>query len=87
MAIININGKEINTNKVLVRTTRKVKTVQDFIKEIQPNFERIIAHALKNETKPFQDYEHLKRWLVNNQEDYPRYCDELFVYFSSKVKL
>ena len=86
MAIIKINVREVNTDKVLVKTTRKVKTVGDFIKELQPNFERIVMHAMGKGEKPFQDPEHLKRWLVNNQEGYPHFNADIFNYFLTKCQ-
>jgi hypothetical protein len=84
MGTINIKGFLINTEKVLVQTKRKTKTIGDYIKEIQPNFERVVMYARKTDSKPFKDKESLKKWLIANQEGYNKFNKELFVYFSNK---
>lgn len=80
-----IKGKEIQLNRVLI--PKKNKTVENFINEITPNFERLCFIAHQNKTKPFKDKSHLKRWLINNQENYPKYSQDIFLYFADKVGL
>lgn len=81
---LKIGVKKLNIGKVL---TRRGKTVGDFINEIEPNIERIVANARNNGKQPFTDSEHLKRWLIANQEGYEKFNYEIFYYFANKLKL
>ena len=58
-----------------------------FINELEPNFERILLHARNNGEKPFASVEHLKKWLIGNQEDYPKFSNDIFFYFLKKSKI
>lgn len=82
--LLKIGGKRLNIGKVL---TRKGKTVGDFINELEPNIERIIANARINGREPFRDSEHLKNWLISNQEGYEKFNYEIFCYFADKLRL
>ena len=77
--------KPVDMERVLVpRTNKKVK---DFINELEPNFERILLHARNNGEKHFASVEHLKKWLIGNQEDYPKFSNDIFFYFLKKSKI
>lgn len=82
--ILKIGLKKLNIGKVL---TRRGKTVGDFINEIEPNIERIISHARLNGKQPFKDTEHLKNWLIANQDGYEKFNYEIFYYFANKLRL
>ena len=86
MTKIKIGTKTIDTSKVLIRTARKVKTVDDFIKEIQPNFERVITYGHTHDTNPFPTRKRLRDWLIANQYDYHKYQEDIFTYFENKCK-
>lgn len=83
--IIKLNGKELNVGRVLL--AKKKKTVNDFIKELEPNIENIQRLAHKNGTKAFKDRDHLKRWLIANQEGYEKFSYEIYYYFVIKLHL
>lgn len=83
--VINLNGKRINIGKVLI--SRSKKTVNDFIKEIEPNIENIQRIAHKKGTQAFKDRDHLKRWLIANQEGYAKFNYEIYYYFVIKCNL
>lgn len=80
--IVKINGKSINVGKVLIPS--KGKTVKDFIKEIMPNAEIISINSYRNKTKPFSNKESFKKWLISNQDGYPKFNYELYIYFANK---
>lgn len=80
--IVKINGKELNIGRVLI--SRKNKTVKDFITELTPNIESITMYTYRNGKKPFRDKEHLKQWLISNQEGYPKFNYEIYAYFVDK---
>ena len=83
--VVIVNGKTIDMEKVLVQ--RKNKKVKDFIGELESNIESILYHARKNNTQAFKDREHLKKWLIANQEDYPKFSTDIFFYFLPKCGL
>lgn len=83
--IIKINGQKINIGRILI--PRKNKTVKDFINELNPNIESINLYAYRNGKKPFKDKEHLKKWLIANQEGYPKFNYEIYAYFVDKCGL
>ena len=75
----------MNIGRVLI--PRKNKTVKDFIKELTPNIESITMYAYRNGKKPFRDKEHLKQWLISNQEGYNKFNYEIYAYFVDKCGL
>lgn len=83
--VVMFGDRYVDMERVLVpRTNKKVK---DFINELEPNFERILLHARNNGEKPFASVEHLKKWLIGNQEDYPKFSNDIFFYFLKKSKI
>jgi len=81
---LKLNGKTINLDKIV----HKGKSVNDFIRELEPNINNIIRYAQMNNMKPFQgSSEKLKEWLINNQEGYGKYVPDIFFYFKDKCKL
>lgn len=81
---LKLNGKTINLDKIV----HKGKSVNDFIRELEPNINNIIRYAQMNNIKPFQgSSEKLKEWLINNQEGYGKYVPDIFFYFKDKCKL
>ena len=76
--VVMFGDRYVDMERVLVpRTNKKVK---DFINELEPNFERILLYARNNGEKPFASVEHLKKWLIGNQEDYPKFSNDIFFY-------
>ena len=74
-------GKTINLDKVV----HKGKTVNDFIRELEPNVSNIIRYAKMNGIQPFQgNEEKLKEWLISNQDGYEKYVPDIFYYFKDK---
>ena len=86
MAKITIGTKTIDTDKVLIKTARKTKTVGDFIKEIQPNFERVLMYGHTHNTNPFPTRKRLRDWLIANQNGLEKYQADIFTYFENKCK-
>ena len=83
--VVMFGDRYVDMERVLVpRTNKKVK---DFINELEPNFERILLYARNNGEKPFASVEHLKKWLIGNQEDYPKFSNDIFFYFLKKSKI
>jgi len=80
--VVMVGDRYVDMERVLV--PRKNKRVKDFINELEPNFERILFYARKNGEKPFASIEHLKKWLIGNQEDYPKLSNDIFFYFLKK---
>ena len=86
MSKIKIGTKTIDTSKVLIKTPRVTKTVGDFIKEIQPNFERVIMYGRTHDTNPFPTRKRLRDWLIANQNGLNKYQEDIFTYFENKCK-
>jgi len=80
--VVMVGDRYVDMERVLV--PRKNKKVKDFINELEPNFERILLYAHKNGNKAFASVEHLKKWLIGNQEDYPKLNNDIFFYFLKK---
>lgn len=80
--VVMVGDRYVDMERVLV--PRKNKKVKDFINELEPNFERILLYARNNGEKPFASVEHLKKWLIGNQEDYPKLSNDIFFYFLKK---
>lgn len=59
--------------------------VQDFINELEPIFQMIKNN--QSWRKPFNNYEDLKIWCMENQPYYKKHIPEVFNYFKQKVKL
>lgn len=59
-------------------------TVQDFIDELEPMFDRIMDN--KSWEKPFKDDKELKEWCKSNQPYYKKHIPEVFSYFKKKMK-
>ena len=83
--VVMVGDRYVDMERVLV--PRKNKKVKDFINELEPNFERILFYARKNGEKPFASIEHLKKWLIGNQEDYPKFSNDIFFYFLKKSQI
>ena len=83
--VVMFGDRYVDMERVLV--PRKNKKVKDFINELEPNFERILLYARNNGEKPFASVEHLKKWLIGNQEDYPNFINYIFFYFLKKSKI
>ena len=83
--VVMFGDRYVDMERVLV--PRKNKKVKDFINELEPNFERILLYARNNGEKPFASVEHLKKWLIGNQEDYPKFSNDIFFYFLKKSKI
>jgi hypothetical protein len=83
--VVLVNGKTIDMEKVLI--PRKNKKVKDFIDELEPNIENILYQARKSNTQAFKDREHLKKWLIANQDDYHSFSSDVFFYFLPKCGL
>lgn len=80
---LKLNGKTINLDKIVC----KGKSVNDFIRELEPNVNNIIRYARTNNILPFQgSQEKLKEWLIQNQEGYGKYVPDIFFYFKDKCK-
>ena len=86
MTKIKIGTHTVDTSKVLIQNRRKVKTVGDFINELQPNFERVVMYGKTHDTNPFPTKQSLRRWLIANQADYNKFDKDIFKYFENKCK-
>jgi hypothetical protein len=64
-------------------------TVQDFINELEPTFNRIVSNCISfnghSWTAPFKDDKELKEWLKDNQPYYKKHIPEVFNYFKAKL--
>lgn len=58
-------------------------TVQDFIAELEPLFDRIMSG--NSWKKPFKDKAELRAWCIDNQPYYKRYIPEVVEYFFKKM--
>jgi hypothetical protein len=59
-------------------------TVQDFIDDLEPTFDRIVSGNSWH--PPFSSNEELKKWCMDNQPYYKKYIPEVFNYFKNKNK-
>jgi len=58
-------------------------TVQDFINELEPQFDMIMGNrSWKN---PFKTREEIKNWCMDNQPYYKKYIKEVVDYFFKKL--
>lgn len=57
-------------------------TPRDFIKELEPQFDRIIEG--KSWQKPFSNKEEIKQWCMSEQPFYKKYVPEVVSYFVKK---
>ena len=61
-------------------------TVQDFIDELEPMFDRIKSNAREFNTRnPFETKDSLKKWCMENQPYYKKYIPEVVTYFKNKL--
>jgi hypothetical protein len=58
--------------------------VQDFIDELEPQFERIMSN--RSHVRPFTSDAELKNWCKDNQPYYKKHIPDVFNYFKSKMK-
>lgn len=58
-------------------------TIQDFIDELEPTFDLIMAGNSWQE--PFKNKEEVKAWCINNQPHISTYIPEVVEYFTSKL--
>jgi hypothetical protein len=56
-------------------------TVQDFINEIEPTFDRIMENGREFGNDPFTDDKKLKEWVKSNQPYYKKHIPEVYKYF------
>ena len=59
-------------------------TVQDFINDLEPQFNQIQFEGSWNR-EPFTDREELKKWCMSEQPYYKKYIPEVVDYFWGKV--
>jgi hypothetical protein len=59
-------------------------TVQDFIDELEPQFNMIMNHG--SWQQPFASEGELKEWCKDNQPYYKKHIPEVFNYFRTKVR-
>ena len=59
-------------------------TVQDFIDDLEPQFNQIMGGQSWKD--PFKSKEELKRWCMENQPYYKKYIPEVVTYFYNKIK-
>lgn len=58
-------------------------TVQDFINDLEPTFNRIVSG--QSCQKPFESDKELKEWCMSHQPYYKKYIPEVFKYFKNKL--
>ena len=58
-------------------------TVQDFINELEPQFDTIMSGRSWQE--PFKTPEELKKWCMDNQPYYKKHIPEVFNYFKKRL--
>jgi hypothetical protein len=58
-------------------------TVQDFIDELQPSFNTIMAG--RSWHKPFTSKDELKKWCMDNQPCYKKHIPEVFNHFKKQT--
>lgn len=57
-------------------------TVQSFINELEPTFERIMENG--SWQKPFKTKEEVKKWCMDNQPYYKKHIPDVVNYFVNK---
>lgn len=60
-------------------------TVQDFIDELQPQFDMIMNG--QSWQKPFKSKDELKKWCADNQPNYKKHIPEVYEHFLNKTNL
>lgn len=60
-------------------------TVQDFINDLQPTFDTIMAGQSWH--KPFTSAAELKTWCADNQPYYKKHIPEVVAYFKKRAGL
>lgn len=55
--------------------------VIDFIEELKPQIDMIIAKRRMFDVKPFDDKKELKKWLKDNQPYYKKHIADVYNYF------
>lgn len=60
-------------------------TVQDFIDDLEPEFDRIMSNAHAFQT-PFLTKDQIKKWCMDNQPYYKKHIPEVVTYFAQKQK-
>lgn len=61
-------------------------TVQDFIDELEPSFDRILDNSSSFNVKSFETKEDVKNWCKDNQPYYKKHIPEVSKYFIDKWK-
>lgn len=62
-------------------------TVQDFIDELEPQFDTIMSNYRGLGAKPFATKEKVKEWCKDNQPYYKKHIPEVCAYFTKKAGL
>lgn len=60
-------------------------TAQDFIDELEPEFNRIMDNAHAFQTS-FMSNDELKAWCKDNQPYYKKHIPEVYGYFKNRMK-
>lgn len=61
-------------------------TVQDFINELEPMFDRIQSNAREFGTSAFSTKEDVKNWCKSEQPYYKKHIPEVYKHFVNKVQ-
>ena len=62
-------------------------TVQSFIDELKPQFDRGVSFAKEFDIEPFKDKEELKKWCMDNQPYYKKHIPEVVNYFCNQLNI
>jgi hypothetical protein len=60
-------------------------TVQNFIDDLEPNFDRIVSNAREFRIEKFTESGELKKWCMSNQPYYKKHIPEVYKYFKDKL--
>jgi hypothetical protein len=60
-------------------------TVQSFIDDLEPTFDRIVSNSREFGTQSFKDKNELKKWCMDNQPYYKKYIPDVVNYFAKKL--
>lgn len=61
-------------------------TVQDFIDELEPTFDRILNNSSWFKVESFKTKEDIKKWCKDNQPCYKKHIPEVSKHFIDKWK-
>jgi len=60
-------------------------TVQNFIDDLEPNFDRIVSNAREFGIEKFTESGELKKWCMSNQPYYKKHIPEVYKHFKDKL--